>query len=274
MPTTQAVILARGLGTRMRRSGGATLAPGQDAAASAGEKGMMPVGPDGDRPFLDYVISALADAGITEVVLVVAPQHASIRDYYSAAAPPQRVAVRFAVQEQPRGTADAVFAARDAVRNAPFLVLNADNYYSPAALRAAAGIGGNGLVAYEGDALVRESGFEPDRILRYALLDIAADDTLRAIREKPRAEDPLAMQAERWVSMNLWSFTPVMFEACGRVMPSPRGELELQDAVALAIRDLGVTFTVVRVRDGVLDLSHRGDVATVERRLAGIEPRT
>ena len=83
-----------------------------EAAADAGAKGMMPI----ERPFLEYVISALADAGIAEVVLVVPPDHAAIRAHFAEIAPPQRVSVRFAVQDQPRGTSDAVFAARDAVR--------------------------------------------------------------------------------------------------------------------------------------------------------------
>ncbi|MDA1082050.1 MAG: sugar phosphate nucleotidyltransferase [Gemmatimonadetes bacterium] len=270
MATTQAVILARGLGTRMRRSDGAKLAPGQDAAAAAGAKAMMPLA----RPFLEYVISALADAGIGEVIVVVAPDHAAIREHFTVTAPPERVVIRFAVQEQPRGTADAVFSARDAVRNAPFLVLNADNHYSAAALRAAAGIDGNGVVAFEAEALVRESAFEPERVLRFALLDIADDDTLRAVQEKPAADAPLARAAERWVSMNLWSFTPAIFAACERVLPSVRGELELQDAVTIAIRELGLPFRVVRVREGVLDLSHRSDVAVVTERLAGVVPRT
>jgi dTDP-glucose pyrophosphorylase len=267
--TTQAVILARGLGTRMRRSDGTSLGEVQRAAADAGLKGMIDVG----RPFLEYVVSALADAGITDVVLVVAPGASAIREHFTTVAPPVRTRIRFAVQDEPRGTADAVYAARDALRNAPFLVLNADNYYDPATVAAAAAIGGDGLVAFEADALVRESGIEADRVLRFALLDIGDDDMLRGIREKPAGDDPLVQRPERWVSMNLWSFTPAIFTACARTRPSPRGELELQEAVTIAMRDLGVRFRVVRARAGVLDLSHRADVATVAARLAGITPR-
>lgn len=231
---------------------------------------MMPIGGDAGRPFLEYILSALADAGVKEVVLVVAPEHAAVREHFTKIAPPQRVTIRFAVQERPLGTADAVYSARDAVRARPFLVINADNYYSVSALRAAAGLEVDGLVGFEADALVRLSAIEPERILRFALLDIAPDDTLRAIREKPAPDDPLATAAERWVSMNLWSFTPAIFHACERVMPSPRGELELQDAVLIAMRDLGVAFRVARVREGVLDLSRRGDVPLVSERLAGV----
>lgn len=239
-------------------------------AAGSGAKAMMPIGATG-RPMLDYVLSALADAGLTDVVMVVAPDHDGIQSYYARTSP-TRLTIRFAVQAEPRGTADALHSARDAVRDAPFLLLNSDNYYSAADLRAAAELGGCGLVAYEAEALARESGYAPARVLRYALLDISPDDTLRSICEKPGPDHPLAIASERWVSMNLWSFTPAIFEACRRVRPSPRGELELQDAVTLAICDLGVRFAVVRRRSAVLDLSHRGDIAIVRERLSGLVP--
>jgi len=270
--TTQAVILARGLGTRMRRESGAgtsALTDEQRRAAESGSKGMMPLGA---RPFLDYVLSALADAGIEQATLVIGPEHHQVREYFTTTSPPERVRIRFAVQAEPRGTADAVHSARDAVSDAPFLVLNADNYYPVAAYRDLAAFGASGLVAFEADTLVREGGLEPERVLRYALIDTAADDTLRAVREKPPADDPLARRAERWVSMNLWSFTPIIFAACARVTPSARGELEIQDAVNIAIRNMGERFHVLRMRAGVLDLSSRADVALVAARLANVEP--
>jgi len=271
--TTQAVILARGLGTRMRRdaeSGGPALTDEQRRAAERGAKGMMPLGA---RPFLDYVLSALGGAGVETVTLVVGPDADDMRDYYTRTHVPQRVRVRFAVQAEPRGTADAVLAAGDAVDDAPFLVLNSDNYYPVQAYSDLSAIGASGLVAFEAETLVREGRLEPERVLRYALVDADDDGWLRTVREKPGEDDPLARRAERWVSMNLWSFTPVIFEACARVRPSPRGELEIQDAVNLAVRELGERFRVLTMHAGVLDLSSRADVAFVAARLADIEPR-
>ena len=273
--TTQAVILARGLGTRMRRDAGqgegdASLSPEQRAAAATGSKGMMPLGA---RPFLDYVLSALADAGMTDVVLVIGPEHDQLREYFDVTSPPERVRVHFAIQQEPRGTADAVLSARGVVHDAPFLVLNSDNYYPVAAYSALADLGASGLIGFEAETLVREGGIEPERVLKYALVDATDDGWLRAIREKPAADDPLALRAERWVSMNVWSFTPVIFEACARIRPSARGELEIQDAVTMAVNELGERFRVLPMRAGVLDLSSRADVALVASRLAGVVPR-
>ncbi len=261
MTTTQAVILARGVGSRMRRETDAALTREQRAAADTGAKGMMPFG----RPFLDYVISALADAGIKRVIFVVAPGEKVIRTYY-ATNRPSRVAVDFAVQDEPRGTADAVLAVRGTVGNSAFLTLNADNYYPVDVIHALTAIGGSGLAAFEADALIRESGIEAERVLNFALLDIA-DEYLMDLIEKPSEDHPLAQRRERWVSMNLWSFTPMIFEACSRVQPSSRGELEIQDAVRIAITELGEQFRIVRTHSGILDLSSRADVALVAQRL-------
>jgi len=267
--TTQAVILARGLGTRMRRGHEASLTPGQAAAADTGVKALVPVG----RPFLDYVLSALADAGIGRVVMVVAPDHDAVREYLTRAAPPARLRVDFAVQHEPLGTADAVLAASGHTGDEPFLALNADTYYRAPECRALAAIGASGLVAYEAGALVRESGIEPERVLRYALLDADEGGTLCAIVEKPSADHPLALRPERWVSMNLWSFTPRIFEACRLVRPSERGELEIQDAVTIAIGEMGERFQVVKARAGILDLTSRADIGIVAARLAGVDAR-
>jgi dTDP-glucose pyrophosphorylase len=273
MRTTQAVILARGLGTRMRReadAGSAALTEEQARAAASGAKGMMPLGA---RPFLDYVISALADAGISDVVLVIGPEHQLVRDYYTTQSPPTRVRVHFAVQQEPKGTANAVLSARDVVRDEPFLVLNSDNYYPIAAYRELAEINAAGLVAFEADALVNDGGMARERLLNNAFVEFDSDGWLLDVREKPAPDDPLVLRAERWVSMNLWSFTPVIFAACERVTPSVRGELEIQQAVTISIRELGERYRVLRMRAGVLDLSKRVDVALVASRLAGVEAR-
>ena len=112
-----------------------------------------------------------------------------------------------------------------------------------------------------------------ERIAQYAVLQIAANGSLEDIIEKPDPETLASFGSRYFVSMNCWRFDRTIFEACARVPPSSRGELELPDAVRYAIRTMQRRFQTVPMEAGVLDLSHRGDIAEVERRLDGIDPR-
>jgi glucose-1-phosphate thymidylyltransferase len=72
--------------------------------------------------------------------------------------------------------------------------------------------------------------------------------------------------------MNCWRFDASIFAACRAIPLSPRGELELPNAVRYSVRELGTPFRAVSVDAGVLDLSSRDDIADVERRLGAVEP--
>ena len=76
--TRVAVVLARGLGTRMRASSpaGSGLTSQQATAAACGYKALMPIG---EHRLIDYSLSALVDAGIERAVLVVGPEHEDFR---------------------------------------------------------------------------------------------------------------------------------------------------------------------------------------------------
>ena len=265
--TTRAVVLARGLGTRMREADpDAPLADDQRRAADAGLKAMMPIN---GRPFLDYALGSLADAGLREVALVVAPDHETLRAHY-AGAPPARLRLAFVVQEAPIGTANAVLAAEPWTRGEPFIALNADNLYPVPALRDLASLDSPGLLAFDADDLIRSSNIPGDRVRAFAIVTVDAEGYLQAIVEKPKALD-VASGFSRKISMNCWRFDARIFDACRDVSPSARGEFELPEAVGLA-SSRGVRFRAVAARGPVLDLSRRADAADVARRLAGVVP--
>ncbi len=264
--TTRAVILARGLGTRMRRAdGAAAVSDTQASVADTGVKALIPVG----RPFLDYAISALADAGIRDVCLVVGPEHDALQERYGSRQF-SRVRIGFAVQGEPRGTADAVLAAERWTAGEPFLVVNSDNYYPVDAMRELAVLEEPGLVAFSREGLLHSGQISPSRVLSFAVLELRGDHLTRII-EKPTPAELDALGPDVWVSMNCWRFDGRIFGACRDVPLSSRGELELPLAVALGIERGDFRVRALRSTLPVLDLSSRGDIASVTVRLAHVK---
>jgi dTDP-glucose pyrophosphorylase len=267
-----AVVLARGAGRRMReRSDEAGLTAEQARAAAGGRKAMMPIGDAAEaRPFLDYVLASLADAGCARVCLVISDAQADVRRRYDEVVVPSRFQVRFAQQRLATGTAHAVLAAEACVGDEPFLVVNADNLYPVAVLRDLMMLDGPGLPAFTRADLVASSNIPPERIASFGLIEVDADGSLAGIAEKPGEDVVIARGPNALVSMNAWRFDRRIFDACRDVPLSVRGEYELPEAVALAVAR-GVCFRVVQARGPVLDLSRPRDVPDVSRRLAGFD---
>ena len=270
MLTERAVVLARGLGSRMRAADpGAVLNEAQQRAADAGMKAMMPIG---GRPFLDYVLSALADAGVREVALVCAPDHELVRRYYEWNAPPARLRLAFLVQREALGTADAVLAAEAWAGDGSFLTINADNLYPAGVLRAVGQQREPAFPAFRRGDLVRSSNIRHEQVQAFALIELDPEGYLARIIEKPPPDLMARAGDAALLSMNCWRFDTRIFDACRDVPRSLRGEYELPQAVMLAT-ERGVRFRAVPSTGAVLDLSRRGDAAEITRRLAGVTPR-
>jgi dTDP-glucose pyrophosphorylase len=268
--TERAVVLARGLGRRMQEpNSAAVLDEGQRKAAAAGLKALMPIA---GRPFLDFVLSAIADAGLTHVALVVAPDHDAFHRYYAVEHPPVRLQIDFVVQKDAIGTADAVLAAERWTAGESFLVMNSDNLYPADVLERLAALAEPGLPVFTRDDLVKTSNIPLERIQAFALVEVDQDGYVSDIVEKPSDDRLSAVGGSAAVSMNCWRFDSRMFEFCRDVPRSPRGEFELPEAVRLAVRH-GVPFKTFAAHGPVLDLSRRADTAEVARRLATVTPR-
>jgi len=324
MATRKAVILARGLGTRMQMDAGAPVSGDAARLAAAGLKGLIPIA---GRPFLDYLFGAVADAGFGEVCLVVGPQSDDLRRYGEALAKRSSLAVYFAVQKEPKGTADALAAAEGFAEGEPVVMLNSDNWMSADGLRALREARGAyegeeaddddsvpGLPAMGGSMEMRDTGYEEEfggspgdstaddtafgvameagvqagfvigferggllrgnipaeRISRFGVLDTAFDARLLHVVEKPADPDKYAREGKLYLSMNCWQMPPVIFDACRAITPSPRGEYEVTDAVQWLIDNRRAEFRVLYRSEPVLDLTSRGDIAQIERALAGV----
>ena len=262
----KAIILARGLGTRMRKQDeGADLSSDQARVAETGVKALVPI----DRPFLDYVLSVLAQAGYRRICLIIGPEHDDLRSYYGEELECRHLQMEFAVQEEALGTANAVAAAEAFAGDNPFLMVNSDNYYPLDAVAGLRELDGPGLVAFERDAMIAGSNIPAERITRFAVVEEDGNGYLKRIIEKPSPEVVEQLPAPVGVSMNCWRFDAGIFPACRAIPLSERGELEITDAVQYGVDVLGHKYRVLPYQSAVLDLTTRTDVAAVAARLRG-----
>jgi len=253
LKTKKAVILARGLGTRLRANDAdANLNSEQKKIASLGIKTLMPV--RGDKTLLEFIFENLSKAGFSEFCLVIGNEHQAIRDFCASL----KYKISFAIQEKPLGTADAVLAAEDFAGGEKFLVVNSDNLYPINALQGLRELNQIGFVAFSRKDLMEKSNISEEKINKFATVEINEDGSLIKIVEKPET-----VEENSFVSMNCWLFSPKIFAACREIKPSSRGEFEIASAVQFAIDNFSEKFNAIYSNEGVLDLSSRADVGKI-----------
>jgi D-glycero-alpha-D-manno-heptose 1-phosphate guanylyltransferase len=114
MITKEAIVLAGGLGTRLR-----SVLPGIP-------KCMAPIH---GKPFLEYVFEYLINQGIRKVILSVAYRKDQIISYFDDRYCPLKI--EYAIENQPLGTGGAVKLALDYCNQDDVFVLNGDTYFIP-----------------------------------------------------------------------------------------------------------------------------------------------
>ena len=113
METQQAVILAGGLGTRLR------------AAVPDVPKVMADVG---GRPFLEYLIAQLRGAGVTSAVLCVGYRGEVVEGHFGDGSA-WGMQLTYSVEREPLGTAGALRLAEPLLAGERWLVMNGDSYF-------------------------------------------------------------------------------------------------------------------------------------------------
>ena len=115
----QAILLAGGLGTRLR------------SVVSDRPKPMALIQ---DKPFMEYVVHELAKHGITDIIFAVGYKGSMVEEYFGdgsgfIAPDGTPITVHYAYEEELLGTAGAIKNAGRFVTEDSFFVLNADTFY-------------------------------------------------------------------------------------------------------------------------------------------------
>jgi len=170
------------------------------------------------RPLVRWQLDALAEAGVSETVVVVGHQAERLVEELGRGAGGLRL--RWIPQAEPRGIADALeHAAPELAR--PFLCLLGDVHFeAPDLARVARGLEGADAAL----GVCREE--DPREVARNFEVELDAEGWVRAVEEKPRAP------RGAWKGVGLYAFRPEFLACVRATTPSAlRNERELTDAV-------------------------------------------
>ncbi|MBC8467496.1 MAG: nucleotidyltransferase [Candidatus Marinimicrobia bacterium] len=198
-----------------------------------GLKQLDAVGPNGET-IIDYSVYDAIQAGFNKVVFIIRKEFeqefkSKISDKYAG-----KIEVEFAFQDlndlpdgfscpegrvKPWGTAHAILSAADKI-NEPFVAINGDDFYGQQSFKVVADYYGNGandfsMVAFQLDKTLSTFGGVTRGLctLKDGKLDTVIEtDNLQKIGSNVSSNRDIQLDGSEPVSMNVWGFTPVLFD--------------------------------------------------------------
>ena len=283
------LVLAAGMGSRF-----------------GGLKQIEPVGPNGEW-ILDFSVFDAVESGFGKVVFVIRDEMKEafqvVRDRYAG-----RIEVEFAFQkkhdlpvlphlaeqrEKPWGTGHAVYAARHAL-DAPFAVINADDFYGREAFQSLANFlsapnlcsNEYALVGYRLENTLSENG-SVSRGICHAKSDgllasveehteIARTESAGDISGRDGQGQAVTLSADSPVSLNCWGFPAAFITELESLLANfleangetPKAEFYLPFAVDALIQENKASAEILECSGRWLGVTHREDLPYVKSEIA------
>jgi glucose-1-phosphate thymidylyltransferase len=198
------IILAAGSGTRLF------------PLTSSVSKQLLPVY---DKPMIYYPISTLMSFGIKDIMIIVAPQDKHLFERLLGDGSSLGCNFQYAVQDVPRGLAEAFIIAKEFIGKDPACLILGDNiFYGIDAEKVKENVENlkGGLVF----------GYQVNDPERYGVLSFTKGGSVNGIQEKP------TKPKSNYAVPGLYFFDNSVIKVAHGVKPSDRGELEITDIIS------------------------------------------
>jgi glucose-1-phosphate thymidylyltransferase len=202
MENLKGLVLSGGRGTRLR------------PITHTNAKQLVPVA---NKPVLFYGLEAMADAGIEEVGIIIAPETGETIREATGDGSRFGLQLTYIEQDEPKGLAHAVLTAEEYLGSSPFVMCLGDNLLK------------DGIT----DLVETFKRNEPDALIllthvpdpeHYGVAELDGERVKRLVEKPKEPPSDLAL-------VGVYMFTPVIFEAARAIEPSWRDELEITDAI-------------------------------------------
>lgn len=234
------IILAGGSGTRLR------------PLTKVTSKQLLPVY---DQPMIYYPLNTLLDAGIKDILIIVAPDHAG--DFLKLLGSGKEFGCKFTyeIQDKPEGIAQAFIVGQNFIGNDSATLILGDNIYEDTFKDAITSFKGGGRI------FIKDVK-DPQR---FGVVEFDEKNQAISIEEKPK------VPKSKYAVTGMYIYDNTVIEKVKSLKPSGRGELEITDLNNLYLNEksLDVAFVNGQWFDtGTFESLHEAIVFIRDRELA------